>query len=98
VAEVELVEGTSDRPFKVLGGVVAKVQLSFAMFDWSNARDMVDQRLREEAAKLGADAVVHVEYRRTGMRPASWGALSADGRAVAFDTPLVRSTASGDRR
>jgi uncharacterized protein YbjQ (UPF0145 family) len=61
--------------------------MTFAMFDVSNARDMVSQRLRAEAAKLGADAVVQVRYNHTTVRLASWGAYSAKGRAVVFDNP-----------
>ena len=86
-AEVKLMEGYPDRPYKLLGEVAANVQMTLAMFDVSNARDMVNQRLRSEAAKLGADAVVQVRYNHTSVRPTSWGAYHAKGRAVVFDSP-----------
>lgn len=46
---------------------------------------MVNNRLRTEAAKLGADAVIQVRYGTVGMGLVSWGSLDGKGRAIAYD-------------
>ena len=45
---------------------------------------MVDDELRKEAAKIGADAVILVRYGTVGISFMSWGSLDGQGRAVAF--------------
>lgn len=44
----------------------------------------IDRRLRDEAAKLGADAVILVRYGTVGVSLFSWGSLDGQGRAVKF--------------
>lgn len=45
---------------------------------------MVDQKLREQAYELGADAVVLARYGTVGVSFMSWGSLDGKGRAVQF--------------
>lgn len=45
----------------------------------------VNIRLKEKAAKLGADAVILVSYGKVGVGLTSWGVLEGKGRAVKFD-------------
>lgn len=45
---------------------------------------LVNEKLREEAAKLGADAVILVRYGTVGVSLMSWGSLDGKGRAVVF--------------
>jgi uncharacterized protein YbjQ (UPF0145 family) len=44
----------------------------------------VDAKLRKEAVKLGADAVVLVRYGTVGIGMTSWGVLHGEGRAIKF--------------
>ncbi|MEI6002735.1 heavy metal-binding domain-containing protein [Paraburkholderia bengalensis] len=73
----------TDRPYVVIGDVVATVRKS-TVFNADPTRKMVNEKLQERAAQLGADAVILVQYNRSGFSPLSWGALSGRGRAVRF--------------
>jgi hypothetical protein len=42
----------------------------------------VDEKLREQAAALGADAVILVKYGKVGISWVSYGSLDGSGRAV----------------
>lgn len=44
----------------------------------------VNEKLKEEAAKIGADAVIFVRYGTVGISFFSWGSLNGKGRAVKF--------------
>jgi hypothetical protein len=83
--QILVVEGDiTDRPYKSLGDVSVTVN-KVTIFNADPTREMVNQRLRNEAAKLGADAVIQVRYGTVGISPMSWGSLDGKGRAVAFD-------------
>ena len=73
----------SDRPYKILGDIKVSVSKSAIYFP-DPTREMVDERLREEAAKLKADAVILVRYGTVGISVFSWGKLDGRGRAIAF--------------
>lgn len=45
--------------------------------------DDVNAKLREQAVKIGADAIINVSYKR-GVSAFSWKALTATGQAVAL--------------
>lgn len=83
--EIEIFEGdVTDRPYKSLGDVSVTVN-KVTLFNADPTREMVNQRLRNEAAKLGADAVIQVRYGTVGISPLSWGALDGKGRAIVFE-------------
>jgi hypothetical protein len=84
-AEIEIFEGdVADRPYKSLGDVSVTVN-KVTIFNADPTREMVNQRLRNEAAKLGADAVIQVRYGTVGIGLMSWGSLDGKGRAIVFD-------------
>jgi hypothetical protein len=84
-AEIEIFEGdVADRPYKSLGDVSVTVN-KVTLFNADPTREMVNQRLRNEAAKLGADAVIQVRYGTAGISPLSWGSLDGKGRAIVFE-------------
>lgn len=79
-----LTEGDlADRPYKVLGDLTVTVNKT-TIFHADPTKEMVNAKLREEAAKLGADAVTHVRYGTVGVSFMSWGSLDGKGRAVQF--------------
>jgi hypothetical protein len=83
-AEILISEGDiKDRPYVALGDISAWGR-SVNLLSSSPTRADVDEALRIQAAKLGADAVILVRYRyaRTGL--ASRGKLTGEGRAVVF--------------
>ena len=73
----------TDRPYKSLGDISVTVK-KVTIFDHDPTREKVAEALREEAAKLGADAVVLVRYGTVGIGLTSWGIMDGQGRAVAF--------------
>jgi hypothetical protein len=73
----------TDRPYVALGDVSVTVRKT-TIFDPDPTRAKVNEALREEAAKLGADAVVLARYGAVGMGIFSWGQMEGQGRAVAF--------------
>ena len=87
VDRIRVVEGDiTDKPYKSLGDVSVTVN-KVSIFNADPTREMVDQRLRTQAAKLGADAVIQARYGTVGISPVSWGSLDGKGRAIAFDKP-----------
>jgi uncharacterized protein YbjQ (UPF0145 family) len=73
----------TDRPYTTLGDISVDVNKT-TLFHKDPTREQADQKLREEALKLGADAVVLVRYGTVGVSAFSWGSLNAKGRAVKF--------------
>jgi hypothetical protein len=87
VDQIQIIEGdVADRPYKSLGDVSVTVNKS-TLFNADPTREMVNQRLRTQAAKLGADAVIQVRYGTVGVSLMSWGSLDGSGRAVVFEKP-----------
>jgi uncharacterized protein YbjQ (UPF0145 family) len=68
----------------VLGDIEVTINKT-TIFHPDPTREMADEKLREEAAKLGAEAVILVRYGDAGVTAASWGTLNAKGRAIVFD-------------
>lgn len=82
--QVLLTDGDiSDRPYTVLGDISVTVNKT-TVFHSDPTKDMVNEKLKVEAAKLGADAVIHVRYGTVGISMMSWGSLDGKGRAVQF--------------
>ena len=83
--EVLLTESDiSDRKYSSLGDINVTVNKT-TVFHPNPTREMVNQKLKEEAAKLGADAVIQVRYGTVGVSFMSWGSLDGKGRAIKFD-------------
>ena len=83
-AEIYLTEtDITDRKYKVLGDLDVTVNKT-TIFNADPTREQVAARLKEEAAKLNADAVILVRYGTVGIGLMSWGALDGKGRAVAY--------------
>ena len=73
----------SDRNYTVAGDISVTVNKTF-LFSKTPTRKMVNEKLREEALKIGADAVILVRYGSVGMTGWSYGSLNGKGRAVVF--------------
>ena len=76
-------EDITDRPYETLGEIEVTVNKT-TIFNADPTPELVNERLREEAAKLGADAVVLARYGTVGVSLMSWGSLDGRGRAVRF--------------
>ncbi|MCP4308734.1 MAG: hypothetical protein GY788_28440 [bacterium] len=73
----------TDRPYRVLADLEVTVSKP-GLLDSDPTPEMIDDALKEEAGKLGADAVVLVRYGTVGVGVWSWGELEGRGRAVQF--------------
>lgn len=73
----------TDKKYRVIGDISVDVNKT-TIFDSDPTPAHVDEKLREEAYKLGADAVVLVRYGSVGIGLMSWGTLEGKGRAVAY--------------
>jgi len=74
----------TDRKYRVLGDIDVTVNKT-TIFHPDPTRELVNQKLQEEAAAIGADAVILVRYGTVGVSFFSWGSLDGKGRAVAFE-------------
>lgn len=82
--QVKLTEGDiTSRPYISLGDLSVTVNKT-TIFHPEPTKEMVDSKLKEEAAKLGADAVIYVRYGTVGISALSWGSLDGKGRAIQF--------------
>lgn len=73
----------SDRPYTQLGSVSAKA----GKLTWVSGnpdRGDIDMKLKDKARRMGADAVVRVQYTPTGASLMSWGGIKGEGIAIRF--------------
>ena len=83
-AKVTLTEGDMPgRKYTSLGDVSVTVNKT-TIFNRDPTREDVNTKLREQAAILGADAVILVRYGDGGISLMSWGSLEGRGRAIKF--------------
>lgn len=82
-ASITVTESDLTRPYVVLGDLDVTVRKR-SLFDADPTRETVNEALREEAAELGADAVILVRYGNVGLSVVSYAALDGRGRAVAY--------------
>lgn len=75
--------GITDREYRVLAEIKARVRKT-TIFNADPTREMVNEELRKEASKLGADAVIEVVYGSVNVDPMSWGGLTGRGKAVSY--------------
>lgn len=81
---IEVVEtDVSDRKYESLGDLSVRVNKT-TVFHPSPTRELVNAKLRADAAKLGADAVILVTYGTVGLSITSWGSMDGRGRAIRF--------------
>lgn len=73
----------TDRPYETLAELEVTVNKT-TLFHADPTPELVREKLKEEAAKLNADAVVLIRYGSTGVSFMSWGSLEGKGRAVKF--------------
>ena len=74
----------SEKKYNVLGTISVKLSKWTALSPDPTKED-ADNKLREEAAKKGANAVIFVRYSGPKITLTSWGVLEANGEAVRFE-------------
>ena len=76
-------EDINDRKYKVLGDLSVSVNKT-TIFHSDPTKEQVSEKLKQEASKLGADAVILVRYGTVGVSFSSWGSMDGKGRAIKF--------------
>lgn len=80
IEDIEIHVGKPSVPFKEIGPIKAQVGAT-TIFSKTPTMDDVNQRLREKAVEIGANAIIDVKYDR-GVSMTSWKALTVTGTAV----------------
>ena len=75
--------GSFQEQYTSLGDVSVTVNKT-TVFNKDPTREMVNDKLKEKAAELGADAVILVRYGEGGVSLLSWGSLEGKGRAIKY--------------
>jgi uncharacterized protein YbjQ (UPF0145 family) len=88
--DVRLVEGDLATAYTVVGEVSAQAHQT-SMFPKKSGRVLVDEQLRQQAALLGADAVIQVKYDDYNPLTSKKG-FRATGRAVKFSAAAAATT------
>lgn len=73
----------TDKEYTVIGDIEVFVNKT-TIFNADPTPEMVEEKLRERASELGADAVIFVRNGSVGVSAWSWGSLEGRGRAVSF--------------
>ena len=74
----------SEKKYNVIGKISVKLSKWTALSP-DPTREDANNKLREEAAKKGANAVIFVRYSGPKITLTSWGVLEANGEAVRFE-------------
>jgi hypothetical protein len=88
ITEIEIHARDVERSYKTIGDISAKVQAATAFSKTPTIED-VNLKLQEEAARMGANAVIRVQYDR-GMSLTSYKVLRAKGVAVVLESDDVK--------
>lgn len=72
-----------DRKYQSLGDITVNVNKT-TLFHPNPTQALVNDKLREKAFELGADAVILVRYGDLGIGLLSWGSMEGKGRAVRY--------------
>ena len=93
IEDIEIHTGKPSSAFKIIGPIKAQVGAA-TVFSKTPTMDDVNQKLREQAAKMGANAVINISYDR-GISMMSWKALTATGTAVVLSHEPKAETPTG---
>ena len=87
----------TDRPYTVIGEVRAGVRKA-TIFSGEPSQAKIYRELWERAEKLGADAVIKVQYGDAHVTAMSWGKTNATGTAIKFSGAAVAGSAATPAR
>ncbi len=82
-AYIQTFDGTPNRTFTALGDIEIEVS-KLTAFHPDPTREDALERLRQEASKRGADAVINVTVGAPRVVPLSWASRKVTGTAVKF--------------
>ena len=74
----------SEKKYNVIGKISVKLS-KWAGLSPDPTKEDANNKLREEAAKKGANAIIFLRYSDPKITLTSWGVLEANGEAVRFE-------------
>lgn len=80
-SDIAIYQGQPETPFEALGEIKARKGAQPTPFNKRPSEEQINVKLREQASKLGADAIINVTY-KPGVIPSSWRGMTAKGTAV----------------
>ena len=83
-ATIQIFSDDIQRPYVILGDVSGEVN-KMTVFHSDPSREQINEKLREAAAQLGADAIIFARYGKVGVSIWSWGTLEGSGRAIKYN-------------
>lgn len=84
--DIPIFAGNTNKKYINLGKV--SVRADSSLFSKTTTMNDANARLREEAVKLGANAIINANYERTSMT--SWIGMQAEGTAVYIESDLKK--------
>lgn len=78
IDDIKIYAGKTNQFYKNLGKIYARADSS--LFSKTATMNDVNYRLKEEALKFGANAIINVEYERSSLT--SWRGIKASGMAI----------------
>lgn len=94
INDIEIHVGTPEFSFEAVRQLEAKLEAA-TNFSSAPTIDEANSKLRSMAAKVGANAVVNVEY-KTGMSMTSWRSMRATGLAVVRESEEIACPACAE--
>jgi hypothetical protein len=88
IQDIEIHANSIDRTYKEIGPIKARVGAATAFSKTPTIED-VNLKLQEQALKMGANAIINVQYKR-GVSMMSWKALTATGTAVYVESDEIK--------
>jgi hypothetical protein len=81
--QIEIHTGEPRRAYEAVGNVKARKGAQPTPFNKRPTEEEINVKLRQKAARLGADAIIDVTYTK-GVIPSSWRGMTATGTAVKY--------------
>lgn len=72
-----------DRPYTVLSDISVTVT-QLTPLNATPTKELVNAKLKVEAVKIGADAVIYVQYKKMDSTWTRWNGMEGKGQAVKF--------------
>jgi len=88
ISDIEIYARGIDRPYREIGHIRAEVGAATAFSKTPTIED-VNLKLQEQALKMGANAIINVQYHR-GVSLLSWKVLTATGMAVYVESDEMK--------
>ena len=85
---VPVLDGDSDKPYRVIGDIRANLRKHFA-FQANPSKEKIYAEIWERGRKMGADAVINARFGKTIRTLFNHGSTPIFGTAIKYTDPIV---------